>query len=175
MSGERPAEWVPEFEGQRPPFAPGHELSVQHGVYSPRKVDPLAEEIVSAVLADPMLIYLEGYRPALWAWARAEAQVQLLTEYLAKRADSDGLPDLDDARTVSAYRELHRAESRAESGRKRLGLDPLSRARLGKDVATGQAAAMDVAAVMARLAELEAQGKTLPASASEGQRVAADG
>jgi hypothetical protein len=48
----------------------------------------------------------------------------------------------------SAYLLLHRAESRAATLRARLGLDPLSRARLGKDIA---AAEVDVARLMAGL------------------------
>lgn len=149
------AEWVPEFEGQRPPFEPGNELAVTHGAYSPRKVDPLARELVDAMVADPSLSYLKAaaYRPALWAWARAEAQVQLLTEYLEARgqASSDGVGDLRAEDVRSAYLLLHRAEARALSGRKALGLDPLSRAKLGKDVALGEAARVDVARVMAEL------------------------
>jgi hypothetical protein len=138
-------DWTPAFEGQRPPFQPGHELSVQHGAYSPRKVDPIADELVRLVLADPDVPYLRAaaYRPALIAWARAEAQVQLLSEYLEKAAAAtdDGVGDLDLERVRTAYLLLHRAEVRASSGRQRLGLDPLSRAKLGKDVAIGSAVA----------------------------------
>lgn len=158
-----PTTWTPEFPGQRPPFTPGNEVAATHGVYSPRKVDPLATELVDRILADPTLAYLQSpaFRPALWAWARAEAKVQLLEDYLAARLDEKGMPDLDDARTVSAYRELHRAETRAQTQRGRLGLDPLSRARLGRDVALGERASLDAAAVMAQLRELE-QGGRLP-------------
>ena len=148
-----PEGWVPSFPGQRPPFQPGHELSIHHGAYTPRRVDPLATELVERMLADPDVGYLgsASNRPALWAWARAEAQVQLLTEYLANRAGDDGIGDLTDARTKAAFELLHRAESRAESGRTRLGLDPLSRARLGKDVAQGRQAA--AAAELTRMRE----------------------
>lgn len=166
-----PGEWQPGFEGQRPPFEPGNEVAVSHGAYSPRKVAPLAQELVAAVLADSSLPYVSAhaYRPAVWAWARAEAQTQLLTEYLeAKGAETaDGVGDLDDERVRSAYLLLHRAEARATTGRTRLGLDPLSRARLGKDVAQGAAANADVALRMAQLHEAEQrlleQGWTPPA------------
>lgn len=144
--------WVPAFPGQRPPFQPGHELSIQHGAYSPRKVDPLAAELVERLLQDPTVGYLQtpAYRPALWAWARAEAQVQLLTEYLEQRGKG-GVGDLGDERVKQAYLLLHRAEARADRSRARLGLDPLSRARLGKDVAQGRAA--DAAAELTRMRE----------------------
>lgn len=149
-------DWVPEFEGQRPPLQAGHELTLRHGSYSPRKVDPIAEELVAGVLADPATGYLRAgqWRPALWAWARAEAQVQLLTEYLAKAAEeaNDGVGDLDRDRVRTAYLLLHRAETRATTGRTRLGLDPLSAARLGRDKT---AAALDAAQLMAQLERQE--------------------
>src|SRR5665647_239163 len=92
-------EWVPAFPGQRPPFQPGHELSIQHGAWSPRKVDPLAREVVAQVLADPANAHAAQprHRFALWAYARAEAQCQLLSEYLMKAGEDagDGLGDLD--------------------------------------------------------------------------------
>lgn len=150
------AEWVPAFEGQRPPFEPGHELSMRHGAYSPRRVDPLAETFVALVVADPVGLPAAApqYRPALWAWARAEAQVQLLTEYLEKAAEEteDGIGDLDDDAVRAAYLLLHRAEARADRSRARLGLDPLSAARLGRDRAAG---AVDMARLMAEMERRE--------------------
>ena len=142
--------WTPEFEGQRPPFLPGNVVAATHHAYSPRRVDPLATEIKAAVLADPATAYLEAprYAAAVWGWARAEAQVQLLTEYLEKAGEvtGDGVGDLEAERVKSAYLLLHRAEARALSGRRALGLDPLSAARLGRDVA---ATGVDVARLMA--------------------------
>lgn len=148
------AEWVPEFPGQRPPFRPGHELSIHHGAHSKRKVDPLAAELVRSMLDDAAMAYLHAphWRPALWAWARAEAQAQLLTEYLLKAAEDagDGVGDLDVDRVKTAYLLLHRAETRATTQRTRLGLDPLSAARLGRDKT---AAAVDMAQLMKLAAE----------------------
>ena len=169
---ESSGEWVPAFEGQRRPFEPGHELSVQHGAYSPRKVEPLARELVDLVLADPdcSASHAPRYRLALWAWARAEAQVQLLTEYLAKAGDEagDGVGDLERERVRSAYLLLHRAEARATTQRTRLGLDPLSAARLGRDRAAGAA---DTARVMAELHRLQQAGvHVTPEDLEEGGR-----
>lgn len=150
-AAEQRPEWTPAFPGQRRPFEPGHELSTRHGAYSPRKVDPLAAEMVALVDGDDAVSWLTAAdRPALWAWARAEAQVQLLTEYLeqAGQATGDGIGNLDEDRVRSAYLLLHRAEARALSGRARLGLDPLSRARLGRDVA---AAKVDMARLLSGL------------------------
>lgn len=168
MSGEQvdqagEVEWVPAFEGQRPPFAPGNTVGRQfepgntlspaasHGAYSPRRYEPLAQELVDLVLGDPATAYLQAghWRPALYAWARAEAQVQLITEWLADQAtDKHPIGDLGDERVRAAYLLLHRAETRATTGRTRLGLDPLSAARLGRDKT---AAALDAAQLMAQL------------------------
>ncbi len=156
--------WVPALDRQRPPFAPGNTLAAKHHGYSPRKVEPLAAELVEGLLADPAAGHAHAphYRPAVWAWARAEAQVQLLTEYLAKagEASGDGVGDLEQDGIRSAYLLLHRAEARATTGRTRLGLDPVSRARLGKDVAAGQ---LDTARLMAELEKRDAAAATRPA------------
>lgn len=116
------------------PLQPGHTLTLRHGAYSPRKVDPLARELVEQVAGD--LDYLAAdpsYRPALWAWARAEARVQLLSEYIDEHGplEADGTPR-------PALDALHRFERLASEARARLGLDPLSRARLGRDVTSAQ-------------------------------------
>ena len=50
---EQGEEWVPEFEGQRPPFQPGNELgarpgndlALRHGAFSSHRVDPIAGEL----------------------------------------------------------------------------------------------------------------------------------
>jgi hypothetical protein len=111
----------------------------------------LAQTFVDLLLEDVTVgfAHAPAFRPAVWAWARAEAQVQVLTEYLGETVG-----DLQDDSVRAAYLLLHRAETRAQTGRARLGLDPLSRARLGKDVAQGQAAG-DMAELMAQLAERE--------------------
>jgi len=111
----------------------GNTLALRHGAYSPRRVDPLAAELVEQVTG-----YIDWLResdtPALWAWARVEARIQLVSEYLI---DQGG--DIDGDGTVRPAADLlMRLESKAESMRSRLGLDPLSRARLGRDVAASQ-------------------------------------
>ncbi|RZU30473.1 hypothetical protein BKA19_0089 [Blastococcus saxobsidens] len=165
---------MPEFPGQRPPFdgPPGNTLALQHGAYSPRKVDPLAAELRAAVLADVSTDYLRAprYAPALWAWARAEAQVQLLTEYLARAGEetADGVGDLEQDRVRSAYLLLHRAEARALSGRRALGLDPLAAARLGRDRAATE---VDVARVMAEMDRREREARERDAQHVDGQVV----
>lgn len=166
MSEETPgwvvkADWSPEFPGQRPPFdgPVGNALALQHGAYSERRLAPLMKEIRAAVLTDPETAYLQAprYQPALDGWLRAEAQVRLLTAYLelAGEESGDGVGDLDADRVKAAYLLHHRAEARALSGRRALGLDPLAAARLGRDKA---AAGVDTARLMAELHRQE-QGR----------------
>lgn len=169
MTDQDPTDWTPAFEGQRPPFAPGNTLAEHrwahtdsHGAYSPRKVDPLARELVESVLADgtvPSYAKAPAYRLELWELARAEAKYQLIDEWLARQAEGreDGLPDFSSDAVRSALLAQHRAATRASTSRQRLGLTPSAAARMGKDVAIGQAAAAggDVAQRMAMLAEHE--------------------
>lgn len=138
--------WVPQFEGQRPPFQPGNqyrftpghpyrfsegnehrvgegnELATRHGAYSPRRVDPLATSLVEQLLADDVA-YLRAAKwgPAVWGWARCEARVQLVTEYLIEVVGAGRLGDLDDPRVAAAYKLLDRFEAQPVQQRGRLG------------------------------------------------------
>jgi hypothetical protein len=146
--------WQPQFEGQRPPFAEGsraNELGLRHGAWSPRRTDPLALEMIKQLLADDDVAYLRApkWGPAVWSWARCEARIQLITEYLIDLVGAGHLGDLEDPKVSAAYRLLDRFEAQAVQRRGRLGLDPLSAARLGRNRAAG----VDVAKLMAVLAE----------------------
>jgi len=114
-----------------PPFQPGNEVGLRHGIYSPRKVDPLAAELVEMAVAQATYLAEPSYALAIWAWARAEARVQLLEEYLADRG---GVLN-DKGEPVPATVLLDQCERRAGKLRNELGLTPLARARLGRDVA----------------------------------------
>jgi hypothetical protein len=141
-SGLQPdGSWVPVFEGQRPPFPPGHALSLRHGAYSDRVVSPIARHLVEAVLEHAgrpgsATSYLldESYAPALAAWGEAEARAELFAGQLAAHAEecASGCK-----RCAGWDDKLRRWQVTAMNHRQRLGLDPLSRARLGRDVAAG--------------------------------------
>jgi hypothetical protein len=124
-----------------PPFAPGNTVALHHGAYSPRKVDPLAAELVEQAIAVTDYLAEPAYRPALWAWGRAEARVQLLEEWLAEHGQLD-----DDGKPRPATELLEKLERRAAAERVQLGLTPLARARLGRNVA---AAHVDLARLWA--------------------------
>jgi len=138
---------IPARHYSWPPFELGHALSMRHGAYSPRRVDPLATELLEKVAAS--LDYLAAdpsFRPALWAWARAEARVQLLSEYLDEHGSlaEDGAPR-------AALDALRQFERLAADGRASLGLDPLSRARLGRDMTAAGVGLMQAQQMTERL------------------------
>jgi hypothetical protein len=123
------------------PFAKGHELSTRHGAFSDRRVAPRAAELIGAVLqiaaAEGSTVpYLADatYQPALTAWARAEAQQDLLEQYL----DNLGGPIDERGKVRPAADLLERVARRAERMRTRLGLDPLARGSLARDLAMAQ-------------------------------------
>lgn len=146
-----------------PPFEAGNTAALTHGAHSPRLVEPLALEILEATVAaaeapgsSTDFLSDPSYRPALVSWARTEARVQLLAEWLMAKADTSnagGLLD-SDGEVRSATELLIKLERAASNHRSRLGLDPLSRARLRRDTA---AASVDVAALLAQLAAAERQ------------------
>jgi len=158
---EAPEGWVPEFPGQRPPFAPGNQLAVTHGAFSAARTDPIAQRFVQEVVTDPNTAYLAAPRfaTALWGWAVTAARVELLSAWV------DGMDitvATNSARGQTSPLELLRkwmATLQTQSAR--MGLDPLSAARLGKDVAQGRQA--DAAGELTRLrAAHEAAVKDTP-------------
>lgn len=58
----------------------GNEIALKHGAYAPRRVDPLARKLVETVADVAYLQDDPSYRTSLWAWGRAEARVQLVSE-----------------------------------------------------------------------------------------------
>jgi hypothetical protein len=139
VMGDRPARGY-----SWPQATIGNELATTHGAWSPRRVDPLAAQLVDQFASD--LEWLRACdRPAVWSWARCEARVQLLTEWLAERGDLE-----DDGSVRPAADLLTRLETQAAGLRSRLGLDPLSRARLGRDVAASR---VDLARIWASEAD----------------------
>ncbi len=132
---EVPDGWTPDFPGQRPPFTPGNQLAVTHGAYSSKRTDPIARRYIDELAQDPGLEYLQAprFHAALWAWAGTMAKVELLTEWV----DSMGIQDAADSDRgkTSALELLRKWMATAQTQAARLGLDPLSAARLGKDIA----------------------------------------
>lgn len=175
--GARPGsvtDWRPAFPGQRPPFQPGNQYRVgqgnqlanRHGAYSPTNVEPRAAELVAMVEAQQAVSWLSPIdHPMLWDWARARAtyeRVQSYVEGIQEQA-TNGVGDLEDKRVLAAYSLLDRAQGRLANMTSRLGFDPLSRARLGRDVA---AAGVDMARLLSAAAD-EDEGDDRRADADE--------
>jgi hypothetical protein len=150
-----------------PPFQPGHTLSVQHGAFSEAMVSPIARRVAEALMAQASepgsrVAYLAEptYLGAVNALSRTEARIALVARWLE---DHGG--DLEaDGVIRPAARLLTELEDRASRERSKLGLDPLSRARLGKDIA-GQA--LDLARLWAQ--EDGEDGAGLPRAAQQPQ------
>lgn len=154
-----PDGWEPEFPGQRPPFTEGNKLAVTHGAYSAERTDPIARRYLAEIADDPSLEYLQQprFHAGLWLWASAMAKVELLSVWV------DGM-DIADAAdgsrgNTSTLELLRKWMATAQTWASRLGLDPLSAARLGKDVAQGRQA--DAATTLTALrAQHEAATRT---------------
>jgi hypothetical protein len=129
-------QWAPQIKK-------GETLALKHGAWADRVVDPVAKELVGVVLAQVGYLGDPSYEPAVWAWARAEARVLVLAKWLDESGtlDEHGVP----RPALAALKDFERLASTARS---RLGLDPLSRAALGRDVAAQQ---VDLARLMSAM------------------------
>jgi hypothetical protein len=98
---------------------------LQHGAYSTRTWKPLADAIAAELPEVAPWCSRPTYGAAVAAWARVEAQLQLVLAWLDEHGplDADGEP-----RPATAL--LARLESQAQSLRAELGLSPLALAKL---------------------------------------------
>jgi AcrR family transcriptional regulator len=148
----QPASGIPARRYSWEPFQPGHTLTLKHGAYSDRLVEPRALEIAHAMAdAEELPDYLAQprYRGAVLDLARSLAQRERLEAWLAEHA-TPGTPlelaENGDVRGAAVL--LERVERAIERHRDRLGLSPLAAARLGKDVAAQQVSLSQVWAQM---------------------------
>jgi hypothetical protein len=149
-------EFVPAFPGQRPPFERGNTAAVVHGAFSERVTRPVAEQIAADLLADkdtPDHLREPLFEAAVMGWAQAEAVCRQLRAFVAGQSIEDAMTELSSEeededrergsarrrssakRTASALSFLVRWEAHAAMLRGKLGLDPASAARVGKDIA----------------------------------------
>lgn len=134
--------WVPEFEGQRPPFLPGHQINRTHGAYSPSATTERAQELITALAeVDPQWVETAD-RWAVLAWAEAEARCSLMREWLSVRGPTDPKGQPWPVESV-----LLRWERTAAARRNDLGLSAAARARLRADTGAAVAATAQVRAL----------------------------
>lgn len=108
-----------------PPFKPGHELSKRHGAYSPRSWRPLADRIAAELVDVAPWAAEPTFAASVAAWARVEAQLQLVLDWLDEHGPLD-----DEGEPRGATNLQLKLESSAANLRATLGLDPQSWARL---------------------------------------------
>ncbi len=133
-----------------PSAEPGNTLALKYGAHSPRVYEPIAAELVAAVIEERE--DLAPYRHAVEAWADAEARTALLREYLAR--DDVGMLDDEGEPREGLLRWLTMFDKRAQAGRERLGLDPRSHAELLRQRVEAQRSAVDLDELRARGVEI---------------------
>lgn len=131
-----------------PDFEPDNELATKHGANSARRWQPIADRLEAELLAERP--WLTVHRRTVKAWARVEAQIQLISAWL----DENGLLDENGEPRPAGHR-LDRLESRAQSLRGDLAETPLAMARL-LGVLTSTAA---TAGAVDALDQLRAEGQ----------------
>lgn len=134
---------------------PGNTLALKHGAHSPRVYEPVARELVAAVVEErPDLL---PYRHAVEAWADAEARAALLRDWISK--PDVGMIGGDGEPRDSLLKWLVAFEKRAEAGRRRLGLDPRAHAELARQRVEAQRSAVDLDGLRERGAVLVEQAR----------------
>jgi len=180
--------WAAGFDSQRPPFAPGNEDALVTGHRSERHVGPLAAQIAGDLLTDPDVpphIREPMFAASVQAWARAEAVARLLWQWLEER---DVMAGLTAAATTteeettskgkvsrksitrsvaSVIDTLRRYEVHAANLRSKLGLDPASAARVGRDLALTRHMGAGATPLDDALAEIERR-RALTAGGDDG-------
>lgn len=131
---------------------PGNDLALEHGAHSPRRVQPIADELHAQLVAEAPWTASTAFAGTVRSWAWAEGQAVLLRRWI----DEHGLLD-DEGEERSAARLLDRVEGRLSKLRDQLGLNPQA---LGRLLAT----AADVAHATGdteTLASLQAEGRKI--------------
>jgi hypothetical protein len=152
-TGEVVAWWRPPQ-----PFEPGNVASLRHGAFSPRVVQPVADQIAAQLPSVAPWAGGAAFAATVASWAHAEAQAAILRAFL----DEHGLLD-DDGEPRPATVLLERVEGRAAKLRTELGLTPLALVRL-----LGGLSGVDAEAASSGLAALKAQGRQIRQAAIDG-------
>lgn len=135
-----------------PPFERGHTLSLRHGAFSSRQVQPMADAFTAELRATAAWASSPAFRGTVESWAWAESQAHLLRKYL----DDQGHLDAE-GEELPAVRTLDRVEGRLAKLRDQLGLTPAALAKL--------------LATAAAVATATGDHQSLPALQAEGRRI----
>lgn len=118
-------DWTPAFEGQRPPFEQGHDLSTKHGAYADLQLGPRVDELVHEYTT-----LVPAYRPSDQVMVRLLAVSLARIERAMLALEHAAAGDL--GRLESDLRGWVNTSRRIASD---LAMSPTARARLGVDVA----------------------------------------
>lgn len=154
VNGKRGYSW--------PPFEVGNEAAVKSGGHSPRKLQPIAEELAAGLTEAAPWTSAAVFRPTVEAWAWAEAQAISYRRWFAER-EALLEPDADSGEPAGLV-SWDRAERRAANLRAELGLSPASMSRLLSSLSS-----IDGPAAQDGLAALRAAGAALRASTAAGR------
>ena len=150
----------PDFD-ENGKIKPGSKLRLTHGGKDPERIAEVSAQILTALLNSPdcpQWLHDTSYNYELLAWSEAEARVRLMRTWINEHGIVQGMTEVTvseevetssgDKSTVTRvlnaqkisgmFSELHKAETLAAGRRAALGLTPVSRARLGKDLAASQ-------------------------------------
>lgn len=110
----------------------GSVVATKHGAFA-SDVDAEAATFAEHAIEKATYLNTPAFVASVHAWARSEVRVRRLSDWLDKHGllDADGAPR-------PALNALQREETRAESLRAKLGLDPTSRARLMASLAVSR-------------------------------------
>jgi hypothetical protein len=133
-------------KGQAPEFEPGNTVAQVHGGGSRGAywLDKRPTQAIAALAADIAERFLDGYcppqllmpqfKPAIESWARREARVVLLSDWLDTLPVEEWAVPQKTGAMKSPYEIYLTAEHSAAKARKDLGLDPSSYASILKDL-----------------------------------------
>lgn len=122
----KPAAGTEVAPWQRPPFAPGHELSMRHGAYSVKRIGERARTVASDVLDLAPHLDDPAWSLAVTEYAMARGRLELLTVAIENHLTTQPIAKLSPRLVESATA----ASREAAAQRASLGLDPRSLAEL---------------------------------------------
>jgi len=133
-------DWTPNPNGQKPPFEPGNDLAVTHGAYVDAVVVPQAVEMAEELLTPagtPDYLREPMFGPAVRRWAVAEIRAARAGEWVDQMGMEEAMtpPKPGTAPPIETVRKM---EAHAGNQADKLGLTPVSHAKLIGNVAGAQ-------------------------------------
>lgn len=130
--GPLPAWWNPATSESNQ----GNLLALKHGAHSPRLVEPIAAEYAAVAVESLPFLADPSYAGALRSWARTEARIERIENWLQDRGDLD-----DEGNVRPATEMLIKLKRLAIKERAALGLDAMGRIKIGTNLAALRKAA----------------------------------